>query len=633
MANTSHLYAYDSFNPLCKQPFGAVKAGSTVMFSILLTDFSLPRRVELLLYRADEFGTPAIRAPLEIDTVRHAAVGTNRYVCHVRLPDEPQLYFYCFEVEFEGAVRTLRRIDSHNGDFAAEGELWQLTCYSPDYYAPEPPTRGIIYQIFPDRFCRSGMPKEGVPPDRKMHGNWDEGPDYRPNEQGIITNSDYFGGDLRGIAMRLPYLKSLGVSLIYLNPIFEAHSNHRYNVADYFKVDPLLGTNDDFRRLCEQAAEQGIGIVLDGVFSHTGSDSVYFNMEGRYGSGGAYRDPESPFRSWYKFEEYPHRYHSWWGFTTLPEIIEENPDFLEFICGEQGVIRYWMRLGAAGFRLDVADELPDVILERIREAVKAENSDGILIGEVWEDASNKIAYSQRRRYLLGRQLDSAMNYPFMNAVLRYVRYGDYGALYHGVLTILENYPSPSQRLLFNSLSTHDTVRAITMLAGEEYTGGDREWQAQRSHLSDAQYARGRSLLLIAYTLLYFLPGIPCLYYGDEAGVCGWRDPFNRATYPWGREDQWLIEAFRKLGRLYRLADFLPRALFIPFAGTTDVFAYSRSRRFVDREDDRALLVVVNRGEMARDLSGVLPGRYEAHVITGSFENGVLAPMTAVVMFQ
>lgn len=615
-------YPYDSFSALCKQPFGAVCAGSEVRFSIFLGTFTLPQSCALLLYRADAFDSP-IRYPLAL---LESGRDGNRFGCSVRLDSRPELYFYCFEVSTSEGVRAIRRLDTHHGDFTEEGELWQLTAYDPAFTTPSPPVHGIVYQIFPDRFFSSGTEKQNVPSDRELHASWAEMPEFRPNQEGIITNSDYFGGDLEGIRQKLGYLKSLGVSLLYLNPIFEAHSNHRYNVADYFRVDPLLGTNEDFRRLCADARAQGIGIVLDGVFSHTGTDSVYFNKNRRYGDGGAYNDPESRYRQWYKFEEYPHRYHSWWGFETLPELQEETPDFLEFICGENGVVRYWMRLGAIGFRLDVADELPDVILDRLREAVKAENPDGILIGEVWEDASNKIAYSQRRRYLLGAQLDAVMNYPFMNAVLRYIRHGDSAAFCDGVLSILENYPAPSTRLLFNSLSTHDTPRAITVLASEEYTGGDRWWQFDRHFLRPEQYDRGRRLLLLAYTLLYFLPGLPCLYYGDEAGVSGWRDPFNRTPYPWGHEDAELTACFRLLGRIYRENPFLADASFTPIVSTGDLFLYTR------KGNGRALSVAVNRGDVPCSLQTVLP-EGEVTVITGRLEHRELYPLSAAVILQ
>lgn len=617
------IYPYDSFDTVCKSPFGAVPAGSQVTFSILLTDFVLPISCDLLLYKADAFDTPT-RYQMHIDSVY---VGCNRFICSVPLPMEAYLYFYCFEVVTAEGVKHIRRVDTHNGDFDEDGALWQLTVYEPSYQTPALENRGIIYQIFPDRFYNSGRERENVPADRTIHPTWGGLPEFRPNQNGVITNSDYFGGDLLGIVQKLDYLASLHVSLIYLNPIFEAHSNHRYNVADYFKVDPLLGTNEDFVYLCQEAAKYGIGIVLDGVFSHTGSDSVYFNKERRYGGGGAYNDPNCRYKSWYKFNEYPHNYHSWWGFDTLPEIIEETPDFLDFICGEQGVIRYWMGLGARGFRLDVADELPDVILDRLRCAVKESNPDGILIGEVWEDASNKIAYSQRRRYLLGRQLDSVMNYPFMNAILRYVRYGDCAAVYHGVLSILENYPPPSIRLLFNSLSTHDTPRAITALAAEEYTGGDREWQAAHYALSPEQYKRGCRLLVLAYTLLYFLPGLPCLYYGDEAGVVGWRDPFNRTPYPWGSEDAALVRVFKQLGQIYADTHFLPEAAFRPVTVTNDILIYVRQHRY------HVLSVAVNRGGNPHNIGAVLPPGGKIQVLAGSFENGVLQPLSAIVVIR
>lgn len=615
-----YIYPYDSFDCACKTPFGAVRAGKTVSFSIMLSDFTLPYLCELLLYRVDEFDAP-IRYSMGID---HSSVGYNRYRCDVKLPQEPHLYFYCFAVTTAEGVSHIKRIDSHYGDFSENGELWQLSAYDPEFHAPDFLSHGIVYQIFPDRFCNSGERKMGVPEDRKLHENWREMPDFRPNEKGVITNSDYFGGDLKGIMKKLDYLAELSVSLIYLNPIFEAHSSHRYNVADYFNVDPLLGTNEDFRELCAAARERGIGIILDGVFSHTGSDSVYFNKEGRYPKGGAFDDPESDYRDWYKFEQYPQKYHSWWGFETLPEIIEETPSFLDFVCGEGGVIRYWMRMGAQGFRLDVADELPDVILDRLREAVKAENVDGILIGEVWEDASNKVAYSQRRRYLLGAQLDSVMNYPYMNAVLRFMRYGDSNALYHGILTVLENYPLPSVRLLLNSLSTHDTPRALTFLGGDEFTGEDREWQYAHNAMSPETLAHGKRLLLLAYTILYFLPGKPCLYYGDEAGLYGWRDPFNRTTYPWEEEDKALRAAFIKLGRIYRRNPFLNSAKFSPIISMGDIFCFARP------SEEATVAVAVNRGTRHKDVKSVL-AQGRVSLIIGTFSDGILGPYSGIVI--
>ena len=175
--------------------------------------------------------------------------------------------------------------------------------------------------------------------------------------------NDYFGGDLPGITEKLPELAALGVGVLYLNPIFEAHSNHRYNTADYLRIDPLLGTEQDFITLCQRAHEHGIKIILDGVFNHTGSDSLYFNKEGRYGPGGAYRDPHSPYRSWYCWKDAAaNMYESWWDFQSLPKLNSRDESWREFLCGENGIVRHWLRLGADGWRLDVVDEYPDELV-------------------------------------------------------------------------------------------------------------------------------------------------------------------------------------------------------------------------------------------------------------------------------
>lgn len=274
-----------------------------------------------------------------------------------------------------------------------------------------------MYQIFPDRFYRSGTTKYNVPQDRYLHQRWGSQPEWRPNHQGEITNSDYFGGDLEGIIQKLDYLQSLGITCIYLNPIFEAHSNHRYDTADYTKVDPLLGTKEDFKRLCKEANKRGMHIMLDGVFNHTGSDSIYFNRKGRYQTLGAYQSQESPYYDWYQFYQWPEQYACWWNFETLPNVNETNETYNAYINGTDGVIQTWLKAGADGWRLDVADELPDLFLDDITKAAKQVKPTSMILGEVWEDASNKMAYGQRRRYLLGKQLDSVMNYPFREAII------------------------------------------------------------------------------------------------------------------------------------------------------------------------------------------------------------------------
>ncbi|MCI7691416.1 MAG: putative sulfate exporter family transporter, partial [Oscillospiraceae bacterium] len=324
-------------------------------------------------------------------------------------------------------------------------------------------------------------------------------------------------------------------------------------VSKFLMVAALaaIGLNTDFKELCKKASEMGIDIILDGVFSHTGADSIYFNKFGRYGEHtGAYRDRNSPYYPWYSFTAYPDRYESWWGISTLPNVDENNPAYTEYICGDGGILQKWIKLGARGWRLDVADELPDEFLDNLNKSVKKMGADKVIYGEVWEDASNKESYGVRRRYLIGGQLDSVMNYPFKEAILNYVKYADARAFTDSILTILEHYPKPAVDMLMNFISTHDTERALTRLGGEEVGWHNKDWQAER-HLSPSEYVYGVSLLKCAMVLQFFLPGIPCIYYGDEAGMEGYRDPFNRCCYPWGHENIELIEFTRGLSQIRR----------------------------------------------------------------------------------
>jgi glycosidase len=316
-----------------------------------------------------------------------------------------------------------------------------------------------------------------------------------------------------------------------------------------------LGTNENFKRLCEKAKEKGIDIILDGVFSHTGSDSIYFNSKGRYNSIGAYNSQQSPYYNWYTFQSFPNSYSCWWGFISLPEVNELNQNFSNYICGENGVIDYWIKQGAKGFRLDVADELPDEFIQKIKSRIKSIDNENLLIGEVWEDATNKESYGKFRKYLLGKELDSVMNYPFKDSILEFVRFKNAKLFSNKVMTIIENYPKPALDVAMNSLSTHDTVRALTNLAGADCQGKDRIWQF-KNFLSPSEYDLGIKMLKISMVLQYFLPGVPCIYYGDEAGVQGYKDPFNRSCFPWGNENKELMTFTKELGRLRLSLDVL-----------------------------------------------------------------------------
>lgn len=476
--------------------------------------------------------------------------GNDNIFSGVFTPNNVGVHHYYFTGVIDGRRRYIKRTGANIGVFEGE-ELFQLTVFDENLYTPDFIRGGIMYQIFPDRFAKSGEHHENVPGDRVLRDDWYGVPYYRPDEKGIVRNNDFFGGDLKGIIQKLPYIESLGVTVIYLNPIFESQENHRYSTANYEKIDPLLGTEEDFKELCKKAGEMGIDIILDGVFSHTGADSIYFNKFGRYGDNtGAYRDRNSPYFPWYSFTAYPDRYESWWGISTLPNVDENNPAYTNYICGDDGILQKWIKLGARGWRLDVADELPDEFLDNLNKSVKKMGADKVIYGEVWEDASNKESYGVRRRYLIGGQLDSVMNYPFKEAILNYVKYADARAFTDSILTIIEHYPKPAVDMLMNFISTHDTERALTRLAGEEVGWHDKDWQFEH-HLSPSEYVYGISLIKCAMVLQFFLPGVPCIYYGDEAGMEGYRDPFNRCCYPWGHENIELIDFTRGLAKVRR----------------------------------------------------------------------------------
>ena len=511
----------------------------------------------------------------------------EQWECDVNV-DHTGLYWYHFGMDTCYGRRYIMKGFAGEG-FISESEhepRFQLLVYEKDFETPSWMPGGIMYQIFPDRFYNSGTPKTGIYPDKKLHKKWNLIPDWKPDKNGLITNSDFFGGDLIGIKEKLHYLKSLGVTCIYLNPIFEAYSNHRYDTGDYEKIDPVLGNEEDFRELCEEAKKLGIYIINDGVFSHTGSDSKYFNRENRYPGNGAYNSTESPYYTWYKFIEWPNIYNSWWGFYTLPEVEELSASFDEYINGDDGIIRKWMRVGNSGWRLDVADELPDEFIQHIREAVKAEDPDALLLGEVWEDASNKESYGSRRQFLYGNELDSVMNYPFRDAILGFLDCGDGRDMIEIVLNVLENYPRPVIRCLMNLLGTHDTERVLTLLVGERQNGRGREWQAATS-LTPEQREYGLRRMRLASGILYTLPGVPCIYYGDEVGMEGYRDPFNRCTFPWGREEKDLLDWYRRLGDMRHACKCLVDGELIEFGSTGRTMGYIRN------DGEKMLLCVFN----------------------------------------
>lgn len=469
---------------------------------------------------------------------------------------EKGLYFYHFDL-CNGQY--ISNSYDYIGILSNAKEDFQLTVYGDDFEVPSWLSGGVIYQIFPDRFCRCEEQKQ-IPSYKVLHENWQETPVFMPNAQGEIVNNDFFGGDLKGITSKLDYLVSLGVNAIYLNPIFKAFSNHRYDTGDYMQIDDLLGDKNDFVELIKNAKQKGIKIILDGVFNHTGDDSLYFNKYNRYDSLGAYQSKESKYYNWYNFTNFPNEYDSWWGIMTLPAINEDNDDYIHFITGENGVIDYYTKLGVGGWRLDVVDELPSEFVKSIRNAVKRADNDAIIIGEVWEDASNKISYGNRREYFQGKELDSVMNYPLKNAIIEFVKNGNSEFLLHTIKEQMDHYPQKALHSLMNILSTHDTARILTVLGGESADGKDKI-TLSKLKISPNQMESAIFKLKVATTLQFTLCGVPSIYYGDEVGMEGYADPLNRCTFPWGNENTEILEWYKFLSNLrkefsaFKMGDF------------------------------------------------------------------------------
>ena len=582
-----------------KNPYGAVPSGTVVCFTLRpprAGGFSRGRLTARFESRNNEeqiIPLPWVDSQLGVDQFR-GTLDVGTYV---------GLIWYSFVLEGLDGRR-------------AELGPYQLTVYQGEEAVPTWFGEGMTYQIFPDRFCRSRIPDPtGLVGGRTVHQDWEDEPVYRPDERGEIRNRDFFGGDFQGVISKLDDLKDLGVETLYFNPIFEAAENHRYGTADYDRIDPMLGCNEDFSRLCDEAHKRGMRVMLDGVFNHTGFVSRYFNGDGFYPDVGACQSWDSPYRSWFQFIRWPDQYESWWGIYSLPAVNESDPGYRRFIFGdEDSVVRRWLRAGADGWRLDVADELPDDFVAGIHAAARAEKPSAVVIGEVWEDGSTKVAYGVRRKHILGGHCDGLMNYPLRSAILSYFSGGKAEDFVSGMETIREKYPPFAFYSAMNSLGTHDTPRILTLLgAGGERRDQSRDWRANFRLEGDAlRLAKER--LRAAALLLFCFPGSPTVYYGDEAGMEGFEDPFNRRTYPWGHEDQELLAWFKQLGALRKTHPALRRGTIRYVAADGPLLAFVRA------DDGEEVLCVCNAGDGPVALP--LPGK-TASILVGS---PALAPL-------
>ena len=547
------------------------------------------------------------------DEARHGSF----YTITLSMPSSPVLFWYYFIVKDGG--KTL--YCSNNSKTGGMGEVtdyptnnsFQITVYDKNYKTPEWFYDSIMYQIFPDRFAG------GITPDTpkryeeyKFHEDWYEPLSDIPHpfENGPAL-CDFYGGSFKGIEERIPYLKELGISVIYLNPIFEAYSNHRYDTGNYKKTDPVLGSEEDFKRLCEKAHENGIRIILDGVFSHTGSDSVYFDKYSHYeGTDGAYHNRKSPYACWYQWEgdKDSREYRSWWGCSNLPNVEEMTPSYLDYILrDENSVIKKWLKAGADGWRLDVADELPDEFIKILRKEAKSAKSDAVIIGEVWEDASNKVSYGKQREYLFGDELDSVMNYPFKDLFIGFLcSHISSEALAAGVMSIMENYPLCSLYSLMNIVSTHDTMRIKTVL-GEPYIPDNLSFDEKQSFSLNwcEESLAIKRVRLIAFLQMTFV-GVPCIYYGDEIGMQGLSDPFNRMPFTWRSIDPELLSYYQRLTALRNSHPALRTGEFKIVYAEDEVFAYEREIKnskdvFGRKWKNEKILCILNRSEKEKNI--------------------------------
>ena len=493
--------------------------------------------------------------------------------------EEGLIHYYfkiCFKGEYFYYGNNQEELGGSGCVYDSNPKYFQITVYK-DFKVPKWYKEGIIYQIFVDRFYNGNENGRVDNPKSNsfIYGRWDDKPMYIKDSSGNILRWDFFGGNLNGVIKKLPYLKALGVSIIYLNPIFESSSNHKYNTGDYKNIDAMFGNDKVFKRLCDKAHEIGIKIILDGVFSHTGADSIYFNKFNNYNEVGAYQSKSSKYYKWYRFSNYPNEYESWWGIKDLPNVDEMNSTYIDYIINDDNsVICKWMNLGADGWRLDVADELPDEFIEKIKKRIKELNYNSVLIGEVWEDASNKVSYGSRRRYLYGDELDSITNYPFKNSVIEFLNYEIPSKLFiRRMMSIYENYPQENFFSCMNILGNHDTERIFTVLLREN---------------NDRKVAK--KLLKLAIAIQMTFPGVPLIYYGDEAGVEGGNDPDNRRTFPWDNIDKEIIQHYKAMTYLRCKKDVFKKGNIVFRYISDDILCYERNL------ENEKILVIINRNK-------------------------------------
>ncbi len=598
---------HDTWSTAYRVPFEAVEAGTPATLT-LETGAGQVDSVGLVLRKAaisakggDEYNpdfSEAEGATREVLPLARVASREGKDIWSLTFtPKESGIYGYTFllngVMEYGDDARP-----GHTGVVKLRGaKPFQLTVYESGYHTPDWAKEAICYQIFPDRFYNGDPANDNARATARgsqpiQHRQWSELPANHSKTPEADTDlwecNDFFGGDLAGIEKKLDYLKDMGFTAIYVNPLSAASSNHRYDARDYGSIDPILGTQEDFAALVTAMDKRGMRLIMDGVFNHVGDDSIYFDRYGKYESVGAYEywsriydkvnagmaleeakakaraelqaegQKFSPYgwENWFEIKNErakdsmgkKYAYHDWQGYDSLVPFRDSDypafgqgrgtsslGDYLLYGNGtEKGVLPKWFDDGLSGWRLDVAKEVPPDFWKNVRKELKTiptrQGGEPLLLGEIWQDGS---------QFLTGDTFDSVMNYKLSFAIgdLFLLR-GDAKAADEELTILRQNYPKEAFFDLMNIVDSHDTVRAIYKF------GGGAEATAQPTK-KDFDYGLGKARLKLAVAFLMGYPGMPTIYYGDEAGLYGSSDPDDRRTYPWGQEDRELLSFYKK----------------------------------------------------------------------------------------